>query len=479
MGKYINLIKNIGLFTISNIALKLISFFLIPFYTLYLSTSEYGIVDMLNTVILMVLPLCTLSICDATLRFCIEERRDRTLYATVGLGMTCLSCAIVATMLPLLDLHFFGGLGNYKLWFLLCYSGIAFQTLFSNLARGVNKVKVMTVASIASSLTNFISVVVALAILKYRVEGIFFSLFLGNLVACIYYCVAGNLHKYFTLRIRFTPIFLKKMLVYSLPLIPNSLSWWMTQNINRFFITSILGIGISGMYAAAAKIPSILSLLTSVFDQAWTLSVFQEYKRENTRSFYRTIFTLYNAFLSLCVILLIIFAPQISSIFLKKAFFDAWVYVPILLMSFYYMALNSFWGSIYTSSMKTKYLFITTLIGAMICVVCTYFFVNWWGAIGACVASTISAMATWGLRLIHSQRIMPLFIHVPSLAATQLLMMLLAVINLLSIKNIDVYNIAILLLVIIIQALQCKEYYSLVEDKILHKYHKAFKNVSH
>ena len=47
---------------------------------------------------------------------------------------------------------------------------------------------------------------------------------------------------------------LKKMLLYSVPLMPNAIFWWVGTSVNRFFITSMLGIGASGLFAAASKI---------------------------------------------------------------------------------------------------------------------------------------------------------------------------------------------------------------------------------
>ena len=66
------------------------------------------------------------------------------------------------------------------------------------------------------------------------------------------------------------------MLRYSLPLIPNSLFWWMGTSINRFFITGMIGIGASGLFAAAGKVPGLVNTVYAVFQQAWQLSAFQE-----------------------------------------------------------------------------------------------------------------------------------------------------------------------------------------------------------
>lgn len=75
------------------------------------------------------------------------------------------------------------------------------------------------------------------------------------------------------------------MIIYALPLIPNNLFWWLSTGINRLFITGMLGIAASGMFAAASKIPGLLNTAYMVFQQAWQLSAYQEVKRQKNRKF--------------------------------------------------------------------------------------------------------------------------------------------------------------------------------------------------
>ena len=51
MSKYKKLIKNILLFALSSFIPKAMSFFLVPIYTAYLTTGEYGVSDLINTTV--------------------------------------------------------------------------------------------------------------------------------------------------------------------------------------------------------------------------------------------------------------------------------------------------------------------------------------------------------------------------------------------------------------------------------------------
>lgn len=408
MSKYVNLLKNIGLFAISNVAIKLIVFLLTPLYTYYLSTSQFGITDMLNTVVSLILPIVTLSVSDAVLRFTIEDHVNIKEYISIGFLLTGLSCIVVLLLLPMLNLSIFGGLGKYQWWFFMAYMAMAFQTLGSNVARGLNQITLMTWASIFSAVTNCALAVTLIAVLGMGMEGFFISLIAGNVVGAGCYLIFGRHYRYLVAPTRAMRKYLTPMLVYALPLIPNSLFWWMNQSINRFFITGMIGIGASGLFAAASKIPNMLNLISGIFQQAWNLSAFQEFRNQDRRRFFNVIFQVYDAGMSICTVVLIVLSQWLASFLFQKNFYAAWTFVPILLLAFYFNSLNAFYGSIFTSSMKTRALFTTTMAGAVVCVMTIYPLIKVMGLQGAGIASALSTFVVLVMRMRASRAILNL-----------------------------------------------------------------------
>lgn len=328
---------------------------------------------------------------------------------------------------------------------------MALQLYLSNLARGVDKVSTMAAASIISSLANIGLTLLTIVVLHWGMFGYFFSLLVANLLGCLWYLIPSRLYRY----IRFKPEYYKKslrpMLVYSLPLVPNALSWWMTQNINRFFITGMIGIAASGMFAAASKIPGFLKLITGIFEQAWNLSAFQQFKSQSKERFFSVIFSLYNTILVLGVVLFMPLLSWIASLMLQKEFYSAWTLIPFLLLSFYYSTLSAYYGSIYTSSMKTRYLFVTTIIGAVSCVILNYVLLMSCGLIGACLASMVSNAITWLLRVWDSRKILRIEVSVVRLVVVNVLMIVSALITIYQPVCWVVYAIAIVVLVAAVQ----------------------------
>ena len=73
-GKY--LAKNTALFALGNIGTKMISFFLVPIYTNALSTSEYGVTDLIASICTVLVPILTCNIGESVMRFALDEDAD-------------------------------------------------------------------------------------------------------------------------------------------------------------------------------------------------------------------------------------------------------------------------------------------------------------------------------------------------------------------------------------------------------------------
>lgn len=368
----------------------------------------FGVTDMAATVITLVTPLATLSIGDGLVRFLIEDSEHQKAYTTFSFMLTLISCLIVALLLPVLDMHIFGGLGNYKLLFWITYSTNAFLSYLGNLARGLNKIKLIPISSIASSAVVCITAVVFIAKMKMGVNGYFYSLIVGSIVGMAVYLIVGHPYRLLLSQpgFRGDKQIWRAMLLYSLPLIPNTLFWWIGSSINRFFITAMIGISASGLYAAASKIPNILNLIYGIFQQAWNLSAFQEAKHEGAEHFFSVTFKLLNAVTVVASSGLILISPWLAKLLLQKQFFAVWPLIGLLVVAFYFNTLNAFYGSIFTSSMKTKHLFTTTGLGAAVSILFTWLLIPHIGLSGACLAMVVSNLSVLIMRITVSRTIM-------------------------------------------------------------------------
>lgn len=409
MNRYKNLLINIGVFAVTTIATKLTTFLLVPLYTYYLTTAEYGISDMMTLVIGIVMPIGTFAIGDAVLRFMIDDKENAMDIASIGMAVTCFSCLIVLLLLPILDLPAFGGLGEYRWLFLLSYIVYAFQDLFGRIARGANQLKLITVASVTSSLCTAGCAVVFIAVMEQGLNGFFYSYIVGSLTGSLIFLIVGKHYQYIRVIPRNKMLqLLRRMLPYAIPLIPNNVLWMFNTSINRLFITSMIGIAASGLFAASYKIPNLLNTLYSVFFQAWTLSSFQEYRKSDINRFFSVVFVLLNALLAVAGSLIILLSPWLASWFLQKEFYQGWMYIPLLILALYFNSLASFWGSAYTMVMETRLILISTIASAVVCIVGTWLLLPYIGLYGAATAMVLCNVTLLGIRMAFASR----FIHI-------------------------------------------------------------------
>ena len=403
MSKYKYLIKNLGLFTLSSISTKLITFFLLPLYTYYLTTEEYGTTDLVNTTVQLFLPILTLSIIEAVLRFALDHNENKKNVFSIGLCITVLSSLVILSISPLLG--FIPGLEDCKLFLCGIYVVTAFNSLFSTFARTIDQVKIIAVASIISTLITCGLNILLISYFHLGLNGYFWSLILGNLIGCIVYFIWGRYYRYISYRL-VDKALLKRMLLYCIPMIPNALFWWANSSINRYFLTAMVSVSAVGLFAAASKIPSMLNMVTSIFQQAWSVSAIQEYQSEESSKFFSRIYEVYHLCILAASCFLILFSKWIGLFLLQKEFYEAWIFVPWLVLGFYYSALNTFYGTIYTASKKTKFLFTTTILGTFIGVVFNLIFIPFWGVTGASIDTCISHFVVWIARVLDSKKIL-------------------------------------------------------------------------
>ena len=80
------LFKNTIIFTIGNLASKLIAFFLIPLYTNVLTTKEYGTIDLVITICTIAVPILTLNIMEGIMRFNLDEKSNKNKITKKGVN---------------------------------------------------------------------------------------------------------------------------------------------------------------------------------------------------------------------------------------------------------------------------------------------------------------------------------------------------------------------------------------------------------
>lgn len=391
------LISDLIAFLVGGTSIKLLSFFMVPLYTFFLSTEDYAVSDLVSLSVQLAIPLLTLSISDAVLRFGLERGSDLDSVLGTGLAVT-----LIGSVAAFPICFIVGALTND--WWVASSAYLLFllQGLSSYYAayfKCVNRVKLMALISSVAGISIVILNVLFIAVLRLGLHGYWLGNVFGNCIGLGLYLAFGGWRALALLR-KPEQGALRQMLRYSVPLIPNSLFWWINSSMDRFVLTALSTLSFVGLYSAASKIPQILSTVSSFFFQAWNISVFQDFGTEESASFFKKGF-LFISFGSFSVAggLIVINAPLARLLF-SGDFFEAWKLVPLLLTGTYVSILNQFLGSFFTASKDTKIIFTTTAVGSIVNIILNILLVIGFGGIGAVVGTLVSYLVVYAARAI-------------------------------------------------------------------------------
>lgn len=393
-NKYKSLLNNSVLFAVGNLGSKLISFLMLPLYTYQLSSSAFGKADLVQTTVSLLLPVVSLSIFDAILRFGMDRDNDNSEIFTNGVMITIISSIIVFI------LGVTGELIGYSFSMYLTITLIlqAIQSLYSQYIKAIGKVQIFAFNGILLSLLTAILNILLLVVMHLGINGYLLSIIIATLLSNVYLFFRVKLYNDFSLN-KFNFNKLKEMLRFSVPLIPNSVAWWTTTTISRYFILFFTNVAANGIFAVANRIPSLLSVLNSIFFQSWQMSAIQEYDSTDRGKFYSDIFFMYAELLFLGVSGILFILRPMMLILVSTEFRASWKYVPFLLITVLYSSFSGFLGQYYIAAKKTFGVFTTTVIGAVLNIIFNFIFIPTLGLMGAGISSALSFGILWLIRV--------------------------------------------------------------------------------
>lgn len=409
MNRYKKLGKNMALMVIGNFSSKVLSFLFLPLYTAILSTEEYGISELMTTTVNLILPFCTLLMTEAVLRFTLDKEYDKKQVFSISLYV----CVLGILLVSVLSKFFLTGvLREYRLLFILFYIFTVFHTIASQFVKGIEKVSIYTLSGVVGTVTVIAFNILFLVVFKMGIVGYLLAHIVSNAASTMFLCIPVKIWKYIEAPKNISAGVAKEMLGYSIPMIPNSMSWWISNSSDKYIVTAFCGVAMNGIYSVAYRIPSIFSIISNIFMSAWQISAVEDFGSEQTTSFYSKIYNIYNVGNMIIVSALICGTKLLAGFLFSNDFFQAWVFVPVLLIAYLFNTIAAFLGSIYTSAKKTKMLFISTFAAAVTNIILNFVFVPVMGAMGAAIATLISYFIVWVVRLIDTRRIIKLNINI-------------------------------------------------------------------
>lgn len=409
-NRFSYLLKNTGLLLVSNFASKFLVFFLVPLYTSYLTTAEYGIYDLYYTTIQFLVPIFCLNIIDSVMRFSLNENiQSQSKVFTISIKYFLISETIISIVCGGVLIR--GSISLYTTYafgFYVLFTSYILNSFITQFARGIDDIKGISIAGVLGTIVMLLTNVLFLMIFKLGLDGYFIAMSLSLLLPAIYLFLRNKMWNYYTNEIAVWKMsdLERSMLGYCLPLIFVSLSWYINNFSDRYVVTLMEGLEANGIYSVSYKIPAILNAVQVVFIQAWQLSAIKEFDSKEGNEFISKTYNICSSGMVLLCSLLIIFTKPIAHLLFSKDFYAAWQYVPVLLIYIVFNSLSGTIGGVFSAAKKSKALASSAIVGGIANVILNFLLVYMFGVIGAAVATVISSVIIWGMRIKESRKIM-------------------------------------------------------------------------
>lgn len=399
MSSYKSFIKNVGLLTIANFGSKILIFLLVPLYTSVLSTNDYGTYDLVFNTVSILVPLLTQNIVDAVLRFALDKDVNKNEVINIGIKYFAISlCPVVIALLINSIFDLIPQFTSIAPYFFVMYVAQALSGIILYYVRGLNKFKEIAVSSVLCSTLIIICNIVFLLIFKWGLSGYFLANVIGPFAQILYLFIYA-LRGYKPDLIHVDLDLEKKMLIYSRPLIANTVAWWFNNVFDRYVVTFFCGVAENGVYAVASKIPSILSVFQNIIGQAWIVSATDEFDSKDSNGFFTNMYNLYNCFMVILGSVIIGSNLLLAKIMYAKDFFVAWKYAPFLTLSIVFGAISGYVGGIMGAVKDSVQFAKSTIIGSFVNVILNLALVPFIGAFGSALATLLCYVIIWALRM--------------------------------------------------------------------------------
>lgn len=446
---YKSLFLNTLIFALGSFGSKLLVLILVPLYTAALSPDEYGTVDLIAQTANILIPIFTLAISEAALRFGLDAKSisDRKKVYSVCLRVLTCGLIIMAAVFPVLAR--FNYLSGYELVLYIYVWTSSLRQLNATFIRSIQKVKIFAIDGVICTLTMLLLNILFLLKFKWGITGYLLAIILSDVVSSIFLFIMGRLWTYITFG-RIEKTLLKDIVRYAAPMVPSTVLWIFTSVSDHFVVRYFHGSELNGILVIAYKIPMVLTTVFTMFSQAWNMSAVIENRSGYRERFYTNIFSFNQSFMYTVSAGILLFIKPITYIWVDPKYFSAYKYSPLLTLATVFTCFNVFLGSVYIAEKKTKQTFYTSLAAGLSNIVLNIALIPAYGINGAAIATFVSYFGVFFFRLFDTRRYIHFGFSMKKIIVNTTLLAAMAVINPLDIPPLMMYAVLTTLFVTVV-----------------------------
>lgn len=420
-NKYTTLVSNTFLISIGTFGSKLLTFFMVRFYTEVLTPSDYGTADLIMQGANLLFPVISMGIVEGVFRFALGNPKKRRNIFSAGVWVITGGSAVLAAVT---GLTWSADLFDDVLWLMAIYTiASRYHSLCAQFIRAQGKMALYAGQGILNTVLVIGLNILFLLVFKWGITGYVLSTAVADILCSGFLVFKEKLWQYLT--VKPGKGLLAHMLRYSVPLIPTTIFWWITSVSDRYMITAFLGSDANGIYAVAAKIPTLLTLMATIFLEAWQFSAIAESageRKEHIR-FYSKIWKIFMSAMFLAGGVVIALSQWEIRVLSADEYYSAWQYIPLLSAAMIFSSFVTFAGSIYVVEKKSLLSFGTSMAGAAVNILLNLILIpTELGIQGAVIATFSSYFLVFLIRSKNARKLLPFRLYSQRLTVNCMIM---------------------------------------------------------
>ena len=407
-GKNRELLIGTITYAIGSFGSKILNFLIVPLYTYYILPEELGDYDLLVTTVSLLSPLLTMKISDATYRWIIKDEENELPYISATYKLLIRNCLFAAIFLLTIN-HFIPIWNCY--YFIAILIGDRVLECLQKIVRGLKNQKLFAISGIIHTAILVSANIIKICLLGEGVTALLQSSIISLYATIIILLIAEKRLRKIDLKPSYQSE-QKEMLHYSMPLVPNTLNWWIMSASDRYIIKWVLGSAANGIYSVAYKFPSVMQIIFTMFNNSWTdLAVAQLGKNRDTEKYTEKLFRQYYRFSFGLVFILIPATKLVTKLILSESYKAASSYMGFLYLGTVFQGFSTFSNVGYLQGKKTSGAAKTSVWGAAVNLVVDLFFIQHIGIYAAALSTFLGYLAMWLYRMRDVRNVFPIRIQ--------------------------------------------------------------------
>lgn len=393
MSIFEHILRKSAIYTVALVAGKVASIVLLPLYTRYLTTADYGVLDLLSSAQMFFELLVGVRLADGLLYYHAKAQHEEPGVEKAVVSSALHGALIFGAMTAMMGIVWakaasrmiFQTEAHAELIRIVCF-GISLLPLAEvglGYLRALDNALHYTVVSTMRLVATGVLVAVFLVVYGMGVKGVLWAATIGTAVQAIWVGLAAA----WKCGLRFSPHWLWVQLKYAAPLCLSGLLMTFIHYGDRFFLQRHVSMADIGLYGLAYKVGMLVSLVSTPFFQYWHSQMFHVLRQEDGGRVYVRLLTYLAFVLQASALAVTVFARPVLAVLAAPPFLAAAELVPYVAATYVIRGVGDQLRCVFSARRRTDLLPVVTGAGVVVCGVLYALMIPRWGVYGALAAT--------------------------------------------------------------------------------------------